>query len=120
VKKETKLMLRNIIMIDIIIGLVSSIVILIFWSSYTQFLILGLAIAIINFSISSIITDLLLNNIGPKNLSLYIISFLLRISIVSIIGYIVFTYNKFNVLAYMVGYTMHLIGVYVHSIKQKL
>lgn len=118
--KETKLMLKNIIMLDIIIGIVSSIIIFIFWNTYTLFFVLGLAIAIINFSISSIITGLLFNNIGPRNLSLYIISFLLRISIVSIIGYVVFTYNKLNVLAYMVGYTMHLLGVYVHSIKQKL
>ena len=79
--------------------------------------ILGLAIAVGNLFISGMVT----NNAVVKNKVNFLtyFGFVFKIFATSIIGIILFTYNKYYLLAYMGGYISHFIPLVLYAVKLK-
>jgi len=77
--------------------------------------ILGLAVAIINLFISGIITSNAL--VKNKVNFLTFLGFIFKVFATSIIGLILFTYNKDYVIVYMCGYISHFIPLVLYSLS---
>jgi ATP synthase protein I len=79
--------------------------------------ILGLIVGIANLFISGIVTNDALAK-GKVNILIYF-GFLIKIFATSIIGMILFTYNKYYLFVYMAGYISHFISLALYSISLK-
>ena len=112
-------MIKKVSLYDMIIGILIAILISVKFTSFVVPLLVGLIVAIINFALSSAITDLLMNKKEGRYMPLYLLSFVARITIISIIGYTIFVQNNYNVLAYAGGYTVNLLGVSIYSMTKK-
>jgi hypothetical protein len=112
-------MIRKVSIYDMIIGIILAIPIYIISASFVVPLLVGLIVAVINFALSSTITDLLMNKKEGRYMPLYLLSFIFRIAIVSVIGYVLFAQNNYYVLAYAGGYTVNLISVSLYSMAKK-
>jgi uncharacterized membrane protein len=112
-------MIKKVSLYDMIIGILIAILISIKFTSFVVPLLVGLIVAIINFALSSTITDLLMNKKEGRYMPLYLLSFIFRIAIISVIGYVFFAQNNYNVLAYAGGYTINLISVSLYSMTKK-
>lgn len=113
------LMLRKVSLYDSIIGIVITILIYAMSSNYVLPLFIGLVVTIINFLLSSTITELLFTKCKGKYMPMYLLSFILRITLISLIGFVFFANNKYYILAYIGGYMVHLFGISIYSLSQK-
>jgi ATP synthase protein I len=84
---------------------------------YTGVFILGLFIALSNFIINTIIIKFVLLRSNGKYGFIASISFTLRVLIICIIGLTLFTYNKFNVIAYMCGFCSYFICLVLYGVN---
>ena len=84
---------------------------------YIVVFILGLFVGLSNFAINTIVIKFILLKANGKYGILASISFTLRILIVCIIGLILFTYNRFNVIAYMCGFCSYFICLVLYGIN---
>ncbi|WP_411682537.1 ATP synthase subunit I [Clostridium thailandense] len=109
-------MIKKVPIINLLIGIVLSILVQFLIKDYGIFVFIGIVVAIINFCINILLGQLLFKKFRNSVASLYILNFILRIVIAAAIGYIIFKYNKYNVAAYLFGYTSHLFGVYIYSV----
>lgn len=112
-------MIKKVSLYDVIIGLLICIPVYIIFTDFTGALLIGILVSIINFAVSSIITDLLMNSKQGNYMPIYLLSFIIRITIVSLIGFVLFTQNRYNVFAYAGGYTVNLLGVSIYSMTKK-
>lgn len=109
-------MFKKVLIFDIIIAVV--LVILTQWAfkNYSLMVLLGLGIAFINFIVNGMITEYTLLNKAVKYKIVSFISFLFRVIIVCGIALAIVKYNKFNVIAYMLGYSLHFISLTLYGI----
>ena len=112
---EFIVMVRRVFRTNFFIGLVFLIISYLQFREYTLALGIGILVSFINFFINGILTTLLIPKLGINYLLVYVMVFFMRIPIVSFLGYILYTYNKYNVIAYALGYTLQLVGVFVYS-----
>lgn len=116
-RNEFIVMVKKVFWINFRIGLVLLFLSFLRFREYTLALGIGMVVSFINFFINGILTTWLIPKLGVRYYFIHVLGFFFRIPIISLIGYIVFTYNKYNVIAYMLGYTLHLIGVFVYSYR---
>lgn len=104
---------------DIIIGIILVVVSYIVNIIFVIPSISGLVVAAVNFYISGKIT---VNTVikGKIN-TMFIMIYVLRIFFVCIIGLLFFTYNKYDLIAYLIGFISHFVSLilYALSIKDK-
>ena len=104
---------------DIILGIILAVV---SYSINTKFIVpsvSGLFVAAANFYISGRVT---VNTVASGRVNvLFMIIFVLRIFIVCIIGLFFFTYNRYDLIAYLIGFISHFVSLilYALSIKDK-
>jgi len=84
---------------------------------YIVVFILGLFIALSNFIISTTVIKFMLLRANGKYSFIATLSFILRVLIICIIGLILFTYNRFNVIAYMCGFCSYFICLVLYGIN---
>ncbi|OFI06206.1 ATP synthase I chain [Clostridium acetireducens DSM 10703] len=114
---DVKQMLQKIIIYDLIIAIIFSTLIYFTFKKYSVVLFLGLFIALINFVINTILINYAVNVGKIKSISLA--SFIFRIVITAFIGFLFYKNNKYNVIAYVFGYTLHFIPLILYSINVK-
>lgn len=108
------------VIIDLIIGLILSIICLVFLKAYLIFFIIGLSVAIINFSISAFTIKVFLSAleiVGP--LINYVVS-IIRVIAIAMIGALIFKNSANGCIAYMLGFCTHFISLVVYSLKNIL
>ncbi|KYH29384.1 MULTISPECIES: ATP synthase subunit I [Clostridium] len=117
--KEVQQLLRSIIRLDLIVGLVLGIVVYFVKSDYVFVCLLGFFLATINFFINSYITEyaIIVNRNNGK--VLMVLGYFFRMFLVGIIGAVLFTHNKFNVIAYMLGYTFRFSSLILYGLSLK-
>lgn len=86
---------------------------------YVFMIVLGLLMAYINFLLNGVITYFLMGNKSGSHTALVILGFLLRVLIVAGIGVMVFSFNKYYVLAYLLGYSLHFISIVIYGTNAK-
>jgi ATP synthase protein I len=110
-------MLKKVIIYWLMVTTTLGILTYLIFPKYTSVFILGLFIALSNFIINTTITKFLLLTTNGKYLFLASISTTLRILIICVIGLILFTYDRFNVIAYMGGFCSYLICLVLYGIN---
>ena len=112
-------MLKKVGIVDGILGLMALFLNVFIGHIYVYMIILGLLMAYINFLLNGVITYFLMGNKGGSHTALVILGFLLRVLIVAGIGVIVFSFNKYYVLVYLLGYSLHFISIIIYGTNAK-
>ncbi|MFT8314552.1 MAG: ATP synthase subunit I [Clostridium sp.] len=111
---EVKEILKKVISFDIIIVALSSVICYIFFKLYTYMLVIGLLLAALNFILNSIISNYSLKKDGNKIIG--VIGSIIRIIITGSIAVLLCKDNKFNFVAFLIGYTLHYISIVLYGI----
>jgi ATP synthase protein I len=116
VQNDLRCMFKKVLIFDVVIGI--TLVILTQWlfRNYSLVVLLGLGIAFINFIANGMITEYALLNKTIKYKIIAFISFITRVVIVCVIALVLFKINKFNVVAYMLGYSLQFISLTLYGI----
>ena len=118
-QKEVKDLISVVMKYDMSIAFITALVIAILYNiAYSFVFILGLIIGLLNFIVNSIVLDYILTKKG-KSPILNLVSLFLRSSIICLIGIILFTYNKYYLIVYIIGLISHFIGILLYAIKIK-
>lgn len=117
--KDILTMVKNVSIINIIIGFVLTGLIQLIFRKYGLFVLVGMLIAILNFFINCVLSDLVTTKFQQASAFFYILNFILRVVLAAGIGYVIFEYNKYDVIAYLFGYTSHIVGLYIYTSFKK-
>lgn len=117
VNDDIKFMFRKILMFDLIIAVLLSVIVCIFFSKYFIVFLLGLAISIVSFAINSFMTQYAYSGQKKNPSQITLVGFFIRVLLVCAIGFFVYQGNTLNVLAYMLGYSSHFISLTLYGIS---
>lgn len=112
-------MLKILNYLDIIFGLALGFLVYLINMKYIIPSLLGFIMAIVSFYINSFTIKHIINKSQMKNQGLVILSFNLRILIIGIIGLTLYVYNKFNIIAYIMGYTFRFFSLFSYGLILK-
>ncbi|MCJ7689414.1 MAG: ATP synthase subunit I [Clostridiaceae bacterium] len=115
---DFKSMFRKIVLYDFFISLVFTVVIYFLAKPYAIFFLLGLIIALMNFYVNGIIAEYSIDT-KNKNPALIMVGFLIRIALVSVVGFIIGRNNMFIIIAYIFGYSSQFISLVYYGINNK-
>lgn len=107
--KDTLGMLKRVILFDFVIILLSFIVSIIFFKDYVAIVIIGIVIAAVNFLLNAVITNYSMKTSGGA--ILIIVGALARVAIAGVFAVVLYDNNMMNVIAYLIGYSLHYISV---------
>jgi len=113
-EEDLKIILKKVIAIDVVIAILTSILSLEFFKPYTYVVIIGIVMAIINFILNAVTTNYLLSIGGNR----FLIVFSSAVRIIVTIGIILLLYknNNYNIIAFMVGYTLHYVAIILYGV----
>ncbi|WMJ79676.1 ATP synthase subunit I [Clostridium sp. MB40-C1] len=117
--EELSYMIRKTTYIDI---LMMTIILIAFFTSnnkYILFFLLGYILAVINFYINTYTINYVFLGKNINRTYLVSLSYFFRIILATIIGALLFKHNKFNVVAYVLGYNAHYISILIYSLQNK-
>jgi ATP synthase protein I len=117
VNKELRYLLKRVIPFNLVIGIIIVLLSQIIFKQYSIVVMIGVIVACIGFLISIITTNFLSSRLKGITALVYVISFFGKITLVSIIGLILFRDNKYYIYAYMVGYVIQIISILIYCIK---
>ncbi|OAA86707.1 MULTISPECIES: hypothetical protein [Clostridium] len=115
-QNDLRCMFKKVLIFDVVIGITLVIVTQWLFRNYSLVVLLGLGIAFINFIANGIITEYALLNKTIKYKIIAFISFIARVVIVCVIALVLFKINKFNMVAYMLGYSLQFISLTLYGI----
>lgn len=119
VQNDLQNMFKKVLIFDLVIALVFAIISQWIFKSYLLMVLIGLAVAFVNLVVNGKITEYTLINKTLKYTFVAFVSFIFRITIVCGIALILFNYNKFNVIAYMLGYSLQFVSLTLYGIYIK-
>jgi len=119
VNSDFKNMFKKIALYDFIISLVFITVIYFAAKAYALFFLLGVIIALINFYVNGITVAYSLDNKNTKNSWIIVIGSLIRVLLVSVIGFAIGRHNMFNIIAYIFGYSSQFISLVYYGMNNK-
>lgn len=104
---EVKLLLKNSVKYDVVLGICISIILYCFFGKNVSLIYLfGLAISVANFLISGIILDKSLNGVDAIPKLLFPLSYVIRILCIALFA-MLFANNLFYLLTYLGGFISH-------------
>ena len=116
---DFKKMFKKIALYDFFVSFVFTILIFFIAKLYALFFLTGLIIALFNFYINGITVAYSLNNKNIKNSWIIVVGSLIRVLLVSIIGFVIGRHNMFNIIAYILGYSSQFISLVYYGINNK-
>ncbi|QGU94136.1 ATP synthase subunit I [Clostridium bovifaecis] len=116
---EIQQMLKNMVYLDLIVGLVLGILVYLINPNYVLICLLGFFLAIVSFYINSYTVKYILTRNKENSKVLIILGYFLRIFLVGIIGVVLFTHNRFNIIAYTLGYTFRFLSLILYGLSLK-
>ncbi|MCD3298906.1 ATP synthase subunit I [Clostridium botulinum] len=112
-------MFKKIRYLDIVVLVALSILSYSINKKYVGICILGFMVSAISFYSNSLITTYAFEKKLDNSNLIIILSYYLRIFLITIIGIIIFTYNKFNIIAYILGYTFRFFSLILYALILK-
>jgi ATP synthase protein I len=113
-------MLKKVFFFDILIGTTIVPLIQLIFNEYAYLFLLGLIIASFGFIISSIATRNYLSKVSIKHGTIMILSVFVKVTLVCILGVIIYNNNVNNVIAYILGFTSHFLALILYGIVNLL
>lgn len=114
--KDTVTMLKRVMLYDGIIMLLSFVISIIFFRAFSVIIIIGVAIAFINFFLNSVITEYVIKT--SKGAIWIPIGAVARIAIAGAFVLILYNDDVKNVIVYLVGYSLHYASMVVAAASQ--
>ncbi len=111
--KDNLRMLKIILVYDGLVILLSLIVTIIFAREYTVVLIVGTAVAFFNYLMNSVITEYSMK--VSKGAAWILLGAVARIAIAGAFAFILYQNNRYNIIAYITGYTLHYAAMVISS-----
>ncbi|EDS78087.1 ATP synthase subunit I [Clostridium massiliodielmoense] len=112
-------MIKQMKYLDIIVLFILVSICYIINKKYIAICTLGFMVSISSFYLNAYITEYVFKkNIEKSNL-ITILSYYIRIFLITIIGIVVFTYNRFNIIAYILGYTFRFLSLILYALVVK-
>lgn len=112
---EIRYMLKRIAIIDFIISIILFLGSFMLIKKFMFPILIGFMIAVVNFYVNSLTTNFTFNSKNLRSGLIIFLSFLFRVFIVGIIGVFLFKINKYYIVAFIFGYTCHLISVLIYG-----
>lgn len=112
---EIRGMLKKVLFYDSIIGISITLISYLFVGNYAFIFLLGLVMAISNFSTNAAIVSYSFNGEYTNKLML-ILGFIFRVSLICLIAFSLIKLNKYNILPYVIGYSSQFIAIIVYGI----
>lgn len=110
-------MLKRVMVYDGIILLLSLIMSIIFFKEFAVIILIGLGIAFLNFLLNSAITEYAMK--ATKGAILVLFGAIARVAIGGAFAFILYNGNKANVVAYIIGYSLHYTSMVISAASQK-
>lgn len=111
---ELRSMLKKTFLIDVIAGLILGIIIGVITNvSHALILVLGLLISYVSFYVNTITTSY---GLEKQKKGLIMLSLLGRMIVIVAVGAVLFMFNKYFVLTYMLGYSSHFISIIIYGV----
>lgn len=117
-KNDLRDMFRKITIIDALLAAI------LYWTSnalfknYSLIIILGLLVAYSTLIFSGLVTKYVLLNKKNKYQLANFLGFVVRVSVVCGIAIAIFNHNKFNVIAYMFGYSAQFVSLILYGLSK--
>jgi ATP synthase protein I len=112
-------MIRKILIFDIVIAVALAIIACLFFINYSMALLIGFGVAVATFLINSLISQYAYAGDKRNPAMITVAGFALRVILVCAIGILLYKGNTFNVVAYMLGYSLHFISLTLYGITLK-
>lgn len=117
VKNDLRDMFKKVIIFDAILAVVLISLVQFIFPKYSLVVLGGLVLALINFIINGIITEYMLLNKKSRYVLGNLLGFVVRVVLVCGIAIIIYRRDQINVIAYMLGYSLHFISLTLYGIK---
>lgn len=115
--KETREMLKIVLIFDNLILFFTIVTSLIFLKNYMLIIIVGMIMAILNFVLNAIITNYTFVMTGKK--IFYLLGSVVRIIITVSVALLLCKSNLYNFIVFLIGYSLHYIAVVLYGITRK-
>lgn len=116
-KEDLQLTIKRVVFFNVIVGFILTMVVYVLSKRYIPILLLGLAVATFNFVINGLVTSCVVSKQGGKIYSF--LSSIVRVVLVAVIGYVLYTYNTLNVIFYILGYSAQFISLVLYGLTVK-
>lgn len=116
-QNDLKDIFRKVIILDVILGIILTVLVQYIFKKYSLIFLGGLVLALINFIINGIITEYMLLKKKNKYVMVTSIGVFVRVAIVCSIAIALYRIDRFNVVAYMLGYSCHFISLTLYGIN---
>lgn len=114
--KDLKDLFKKVTCFNLVIIVLLVIVTHMVFQSYFFVTLIGLVTAFISFLINGIMTEYTLLKKTYQYKAIAFLGFIFRVLIICIIALVLFKYNKFNVIAFMLGYSLHFISLVLYGL----
>ena len=112
-------MFKKIAIYDFFISIIFITIIYFTVKSYALFFLLGIIIALMNLYVNGITVEYSLDSKNLKGKGIIVIGSLIRVLLVSVIGFAIGRHNMFNIIAYIFGYSAQFISIVYYGINNK-
>lgn len=109
-------MIKTMAYLDLILGLALCLILRIIDKNYLAISLLGFFIAVMSFYINGFLINHAVAKMGEDSKGIIVLSYIVRIVIISAIGLLLFTYNKLNLLSYIGGYTFRIFSLIIYGL----
>jgi len=117
-ENNLQVMLKKVTILYIILAVFTFGISMIWSPKYAMPAVCGVIVVLLSFYCNALITNYAVNKKGGSKFSI-VIGFFIRIVLVSIIGLLFFLHNKYDVLAYMLGYSSNFLVMLFYGVSVK-
>lgn len=115
--KDNLTMLRKVMFYDGVILVLSIIVSMIFFREFTAAIVIGIAVAFFNYLMNTVITGYAMK--ASKGAFWILFGAVARIAIAGAFAFILYNNNRYNVIAYITGYSLHYVAMVISATSQR-
>ncbi len=114
--KDNLAMLKKVMVNNGFIIVLSLIVSLIFFREFTAYIVIGIAVAFFNYLMNSVITGYAMK--ASKGAIWILLGAVARITIAGAFAIILYNGNRYNIIAYITGYSLHYLAMVISATSQ--
>jgi ATP synthase I chain. len=115
VNNDLVVLLKKVLSVNLVIAIIAIAITYFVAKNFTIFIAAGILVSFFSLVINAVFTQLFIGNTKNGNIGLYILSVIIRVFAIAVIGLIVYSYNKYNLIPYIIGYSLSLTGIGAYS-----
>ena len=116
VENDLRILLKKVAIIDLIIGCMLTPIIYIYLKGAALIFVLGLLISLVNFVQNGVFSAI---SLYKKNQLYCLIGYVLRMAFFCIAAILIFKQKEFNLIPFLLGYSVHYISIVLYGLSIK-